>query len=257
MKILAATTFSPKGYVSYAHRVVNSFIDHWPESVQLHAYYDELPPGGWQRTAPNVHYELLNHFDLLEFKKRNASNPKQRGDGSNKNFMFDGIRFSHKVFGYIDVALNKGADIAIWLDGDVITHSQVSEADILSWLNGRMAGALLRPWQYTETGFHIFDMRHPRAKEFMQQWREEYTLDKIWNIDAGHTDCHTYDTVMSRFPRELWNDLSPKVRTNHPFINGVLGKHMDHTKGPRKEEGKSRRADMIVQRSEEYWRNVK
>lgn len=257
MKITVATTFSPKGYTAYAHRMVNSFIDYWPKSVELYAYYDELPTSGWQRTASNVHYVKLDNPDLLEFKNRNQNNPKQKGDGSNKNFLFDGIRFSYKVFGYIDVALNKGADIAIWLDGDVITHSKISESDILVWLDGKMAGALLRPWQYTETGFHIFDMRHPQAREFMQQWREEYTLDKIWNIDAGHTDCHTYDTVMARFPKELWNNLSPRAQTNHPFINGVLGKHMDHTKGPRKDQGKSKKSDMIVQRNEPYWQNVK
>ena len=39
----------------------------------------------------------------------------------------------------------------------------------------------------------------------------------------------------------------------HPFINGPLGTVMDHLKGNRKNDGKSRAADLVVKRQEEYW----
>jgi hypothetical protein len=41
----------------------------------------------------------------------------------------------------------------------------------------------------------------------------------------------------------------------HPLINGVLGKWIDHMKGVRKQEGRSRRQDMMVTRKESYWNN--
>ena len=244
MKIVAATTFSPAGYAEYAHRVIDSFVQHWDKDIDLYAYYDAVPESGWQVTASNVHYLPFDDPDLIAFKDRNRNNPKQTGNGTNKDFLRDGIRFSHKVFAYIDTALNKGADIAVWLDG-------------------KMAGALLRPWIYTETGFHVFDMRYPEAKAFMKEWREQYTTDAIWELPwhadssnkLGYTDCHTYDAVRSRFSSALWNDLSPNLKHPHPFVNGILGEHMDHTKGPRKKEGRSRASDIVVDRKESYWRN--
>jgi hypothetical protein len=40
----------------------------------------------------------------------------------------------------------------------------------------------------------------------------------------------------------------------HPLINTVLGKWIDHMKGDRKNIGKSLPKDIIVNRTEDYWR---
>ena len=41
----------------------------------------------------------------------------------------------------------------------------------------------------------------------------------------------------------------------HPLINGVLGKWIDHLKGVRKQEGRSRKVDIMVNRTEDYWKS--
>lgn len=252
MNIIAATTFSINGYNDYAHRLIKTFIEYWPKTVTLYAYYDDIPSNGWKDSADNVVYIKLNDPGLLAFKEQNKNNPKN----SSTNFLNDGIRFSHKVFAYVDAALKPDVDIAIWLDGDSITHQPVTEKVIVSWLNNKMAGALLRPWLYTETGFHIFDMRFPQARNFMTQWREYYTKNTVWNL-PHYTDCHTYDAVMATYSKDLWNNLSPdNLKHSHPFVNGVLGQHMDHAKGPRKKEGRSKKSDLVVNRTEDYWKKI-
>ena len=40
---------------------------------------------------------------------------------------------------------------------------------------------------------------------------------------------------------------------DHVFINSELGKYIDHMKGPRKNEGKSRSTDIYTERKESYW----
>jgi hypothetical protein len=40
----------------------------------------------------------------------------------------------------------------------------------------------------------------------------------------------------------------------HPLINGPLGKFMDHMKGARKNDGKSKPSDIMVTRKEDYWK---
>ena len=250
MKIAAATTFSLQGYRDYAHRLIETFEQYWDKSIDLYVYYDELPSEGWQIQASNIHYLPADFPNLLSFKERNKDHPKQSSEG----FLLDAIRFSHKVYAYVDAALNKGADIVIWLDGDSITHRPVDQNVIKRWLDGKMAGALFRPTIYTETGFHIFDMRYSQSKNFMIKWIDWYNSDRIWTLKF-FTDCHTYDATVKEFDINLWNDLSPKNNHPHPFINGILGEHMDHMKGPRKYHGRSNQSDLISKRSEEYWKN--
>ncbi len=248
MKIAAATTFSLIGYQEYAYRLIETFSKFWDNSIKLYAYYDEMPIE-WNVTSNNIHYIPATFSNLVAFKERNKNNLKQ----DSKNFLLDGIRFSHKVYAFVDMALNKDVDVAIWLDGDSVTHQYVNEETVLRWLNGKMAGALFRPKLYTETGFHIFDMRYPLAKEFMKKWISYYDTDTVWELPF-FTDCHTYDATVKQFDINLWNNLSPNLNHPHPFVNGILGEHMDHMKGPRKKEGRSRKSDLVVTRNEEYWK---
>lgn len=251
MKIAAATTFSLNGYKEYGHRLIETFAKYWDKNIDLYVYYDAQPQNGWTVIQDNIHYLPADFLDLKAFKERNKNHPK----ASTTNFLLDGVRFSHKVYAYVELALNKNVDIAIWLDGDTVTHSPVNETVILRWLDNKMAGALFRPGQYTETGFHIFDMRYPEAAQFMKQWVAMYNKDTIWNLDK-FTDCHTYDETVKSFDINLWNNLSPTERHPHPFINGILGEHMDHTKGPRKVKGHSNKADLIKPRTENYWSKI-
>jgi hypothetical protein len=251
MKIAAATTFSLEGYNKYAHRLIETFSQYWDNDIDLYVYYDTIPLNGWTVKKDNIHYLPANFKNLLKFKQKHENNPKF----SKSNFTLDAVRFSHKVYAYVDLALNKNVDIAIWLDGDVITHRSINASVVLSWLNGKMAGALFRPNIYTETGFHIFDMRYPQAKEFMLKWIDYYNSDKILDLRA-FTDCHTYDATVKEYDINLWNNLSPSILVPHPFINGILGEHMDHTKGPRKNKGSSHKSDLAVTRTEEYWKKI-
>jgi hypothetical protein len=41
----------------------------------------------------------------------------------------------------------------------------------------------------------------------------------------------------------------------HPLINSEWGAWLDHLKGGRKDLGKSKRTDLLVQRTEAYWLN--
>jgi len=253
--IRAATTFSHEGFELYGRRCIESFIENWPTDVILDVYHE-----GWRDSypqAPNVEYHLLDNPELMAFKARHKDNLEAHGLGSKAigakaNFAWDAVRFSHKVFAYANTALRENIEIAIWLDGDTFTHTKVELEDIKGWLNNKMAGYLGRPWLYTETGFHIFDMTVSQARGFFEDWLLYYKADTVFSLD-GWTDCHTYDAARAKMPDALWNNLSPDFKHPHPFINGILGKHMDHMKGPRKQMGSSQPKDLVVKRLEKYW----
>lgn len=256
-KIFCATSFGKEGIKLYAKEMIQSFIQYWPEDVILKVYLDDIESAKLLPQARNIEYILLDNPVLLEFKNRNISDPRKSGIMSSNqpsNFLFDSIRFSHKVFA-LEACARSGADLVLWLDGDTKTFSKISREVINSWLPvGKFAGFLHRPTLYTETGFHIFDMNHELADKFFKEWIKYYEDDSIYSL-VQWTDCHTYDAARQKFDQKYWFDLSPQdLKVSHVFINGVLGKYMDHMKGKRKIIGHSSRKDLARARDEDYWK---
>ena len=257
--IKAITCFSPKGFEEYGQRMVSSFIEFWPRNVELVVKVDELPKQ--PIIGPNVTYQLLDNPGLLAFKERHASRAEAHGLGSKAtsdgkaNFAFDAVRFSHKVFAMTEEARHEDLDVLLWLDGDTRTHSPVNEQFIERLVPAdKFAGFLDRPWNYTETGFHMFRMPHPISRSFFKMWEQYYLDDSIFNLPAW-TDCHTYDAARKNFDGAKWQNLSPPFKHPHPFINGILGEVMDHMKGPRKQKGTSHKKDLVTERGG-YWSSV-
>jgi hypothetical protein len=260
--INAITCYSLNGYRETGHLLINGFIDYWPDEVTLTVYVDDPIPKAELIRNTRVSYKILNQKDLMDFKKRHVSNLEANGLGKKaergqKNYRYDAVRFSHKVFALFQFLEENKTDYLIWLDGDSRTHSNVSIDTIMSWCpEGKFAGYLARPWLYTETGFHIFNMKHSISAEFMTKWKQYYLDDSIFKLDMW-TDCHTYDAAKVNFDETYWHNLSPPIKNNHPFINGPLGQFMDHMKGPRKKKGTSNKIDLVVKQSGDYWNKVR
>ena len=261
-RINAVTCYNLKGFRETGPLLINGFIQHWPKETYLTVYVDDPIPKHELIRDSRVTYKILNQKDLLSFKERHANNLEANGLGSKseagqKNYRYDAVRFSHKVFALLQFLEENETDVLIWLDGDSRTHSTVSVNDIDSWCpEEKFAGYLARPWMYTETGFHIFNMKHSISNDFLNSWKQYYVDDSIFKLNMW-TDCHTYDAAKIVFDDKHWHNLSPPIKNNHPFINGPLGVFMDHMKGPRKQKGTSHKKDLVVQRNGEYWNKVK
>jgi hypothetical protein len=261
--INAITSYNTHGYHQSGVTMIKSFIEHWPKTVRLIVYLDDEIEDKKLIKADNVSYELLRYDDLIQFKNRHLKNREAHGLGSKKskdgtaNFLFDAVRFSHKVFAVLDRIEKHDTDIVLWLDGDTRTHSKVTEETIHSWCPvDKFASFLGRPWKYTETGFHMFRTKHKISDTFFSKWKSYYVDDSVFLLDHW-TDCHTYDAARMWFDQTHWHDLSPPFRVGHPFINGELGKYMDHMKGNRKKKGSSNKGDIKVDLGVDYWKGVK
>jgi hypothetical protein len=261
-KINSVTCYNTKGFHETGKLLISSFIEFWPKEVNLTVYVDDPIPKSELIRDSRVIYKILNQPELLAFKERHKNNLEANGLGrhsinNTKNYRYDAVRFSHKVFALIQFLEEQDTDMLIWLDGDSRTHSKVSISDIHGWCpEGKFAGYLARPWMYTETGFHAFNMRHEISGPFFDVWKQYYVTDSIFDLTMW-TDCHTYDAAKISFDDIHWCNLSPPFKNNHPFINGVLGNFMDHMKGPRKIKGSSNKKDLVVKKNEIYWNSIK
>jgi hypothetical protein len=80
----------------------------------------------------------------------------------------------------------------------------------------------------------------------LDEWHDSYIFGEVLKM-FNQVPSHDYSADM--YLREAKSGGG-----GHPLINGPLGKWIDHMKGGRKEKGKSDSKDIMVNRTEDYWR---
>lgn len=227
------TTFADRHWEQYARRCVESFRQHW-KNIPLTTFSD-------------ARLEADSDW-LADFKAENAHRPTS-------NYRFDAVRFAHKVAA-LELGFAAGAaDCMIWMDADCITHSAVDRAWLGSLLGAADFGYLRRSRKYPECGF-LMIRRNDAGDELVRQLAELYRTGNLFKLAEWH-DSWAIEEI--RWQMEKAGQLrcvslsGDWESTGHPFVNGPLGSRMDHCKGDRKAEGKSRQSDLKSKRTEEHW----
>ena len=278
IKYACITSYSTKSFLSMGFNQINSFLEYWPEAVKLIVLVDpgvDLPKisrdNNWD--SNRVALRDLDCQRLNEFKaqhKKSSYNGIQHLTSTNhKNFfkkiqsfkfkhysfLQDAVRFSHKVFAIREGLKDIDVEMAFWLDGDVFTHTKIDDAFFQHFRQKSIIGYFLgrsKP-NYSETGFHAFNIKHPLFQKFLSDW-ESYYLDGTFSDLENWTDCHTYDATRHSMGNKFFKNIS-HVDCGHPLVNCFVGDYLDHLKGGRKTEGKSRRADRVLYDYHPYWNN--
>lgn len=231
MNFTAVTTYAERHWQSHAKRCVDTFKANWVD-VPLLTFTDE---------------ELTEQCSwLVEFKARHAHRPTA-------NYRYDAVRFAHKVAA-IDLAYSRvRSGILIWMDADCVTHSPVDHA----WLSGLLGeadfGYLDRVGKYPECGFMMFRVSSFQARALVWRLVRLYQTDDLFALREWH-DSYAIEHCRKSLEGLQCASLSGAARTTgHPLVNGPLGAKLDHLKGTRKQEGRSRRSDLKGPRAERYW----
>jgi hypothetical protein len=239
VKFVAVTTYAERHWEQHARRCVETFHQHW-QGVPMLQYRD-------------ADLEAASPW-LAAFKRRHAHRPTA-------DYRMDAVRFAHKVAA-IDLCNQMGEveriDALIWIDADCVTHADVTPVWLETLLRDGDFAYLRRTMKYPECGFMIF-RRNERGLAFIDAIIRQYRTDALFKLPEWH-DSFVIDHV--RAQRERIGMLrcvslsGSGERTHHPLINGPLGAKLDHLKGPRKADGRSRATDLKVRRGEEYWQPV-
>lgn len=243
--IRAITTCSAAGWELYGQRMVEAWLKHWPVPLTVWTERFACMPGVDTRDLCSVQW-------LTEFKARHRHLPTE-------NYRMDAVRFAHKTAAVIESALSMPCEHLIWVDADTVTHSPVPQHFVQTLLpRGEHYIAWLdRVGNYPECGFYILNCHHERHRELMECWRGWYVTGELFTLPEWH-DSFVLQQLVERAGVGIKSLSGHRARsTPHPFINGPLGAYMDHLKGQRKLQGKSRRRDLKVARPEPYWRNVR
>lgn len=273
--ILVVTTFHKKGLDEYGQRFLDSFSKNVDKKIKMWVYAEDCSPNN-----PDPEQITIINANTLgklnRFKEKWKSDPKANGicpwperrpRDYHKKFKWDAVRFSNKVYAVFD-ACEKNSDWVVWMDADTVVHSPWSYTEFLdclpstSWVTyvGRGKGSQTWP----ECGFYGLNLNSLDCRDFLKEFESYYEKaeSKMFNQEEWH-DSYLFGLALDKIKKYAPNvldytaELSLRgVKTGgggHPLINSKLGKWIDHLKGERKKDGKSKSKDLVVNRNEGYW----
>lgn len=266
MNYTICTTFNAAGYKKYGQRMIQTFLQNWPTTVQLVVYAEGCTVA---ETAPNLTVYDLEAVspELVAFKNTWRNVPKANGNVSadpirskrkdaGKGFKWDAVRFSHKVYAIFHCAKTATTDWLLWMDADTVCHSPITVLDL-----DRLCPVvndlcfLGRKGKYSECGLYAMNMRHQSITHFLQDFQHMYddAESGIFRLAEWH-DSFVFDAVRTNHKLNHL-DWSSHLITGegHPLINSEWGAYLDHLKGDRKAQGRSKIGDLKIQRTENYW----
>jgi len=276
--ITVVTTFHPEGYSIYGQRFLESFAKQVDPRIKLIVYAEGLMPDNPDPRRIEILKQEEALPKLVAFKERWKNDPKANGIPPehikrkrprdwHKEFKWHAIRFANKVYAVFD-ACERSKGWCVWMDADTYVHSRWSYEDFKAqlpddkWLTyvGRGKGSQTWP----ECGFYGMNLNHPVCHEFLKEFERYYedAENGIFTLEEWH-DSYVFGHILNKykkdFPTVLDYSADMYLREaksgggGHPLINGPLGAWIDHMKGARKNSGKSKRSDIMVNRKENYW----
>lgn len=268
MKYTVVTTFNAEGYEKYGRRMIQTFLQTWPVTVELIVYAENCTV---KESAPNLQVrDIMLCNALTAFKTQWQHVPKATGNVSadpvrsqrkdaGKGFKWDAVRFAHKVYSICHCADTVSTDWLIWMDADMVCHSPITQNDLIRLCPDLKDICFLgRRGKYSECGLYAMNLASQRTRNFLTEFQHYYDNAEqgIFTLAEWH-DSFVFDAVRKHHSMvEL--DWSSHLITGegHPLINSEWGAYLDHLKGKRKTSGHSFHKDLTKNRSEKYWQSV-
>lgn len=276
--ITVVTTFHKPGLDLYGQRYINSFAERVDKRIKLIVYAEDCVPENPDPTQITILDQQTSLPKLVQFKniwkdvpKANGIPPdeiKRRRKDWNKDFKWHAVRFANKVYAVFDACARRTGNWVVWMDADSYIHSDWSydnfkrllpENKYITYV-GRGKGSQTWP----ECGFYGLNMNHPVCHSFLEDFERMYedAENGIFKLEEWH-DSYVFGEILNKYKQfNADHDYSAQMYLReaktggggHPLINTELGKYMDHMKGDRKKDGRSKASDIMVKRNEEYWK---
>ena len=227
------TTFSKDGYDLYGHRMIESWIEHWPASYKLLVYTEDFDvvESDPRISIININDTVLN---LIKFKSDSQTLLDNATDRKTVSRIQKTVKWSHKVF-VISHALNTiSDDYFIFLDGDTYTVDTIepdtAEKLIEHYLLAVHFENLVNLGLHFETGLVVFKSDHTQMDLFKTLYISGYEDLSIYNLSKawdGFWLAELYKT----------HNLDVKNLSKHNrgvFSNPIIANKLIHDVGTKK-----------------------
>lgn len=228
----AVTTFSKDGYELYGHRMIETWIQFWPETFKLIVYVEGFNLVEKDSRITEIDLESACP-DLVIFKKNSGLLfEKNKENKRERHRIQKTIKWCHKVYA-MKHALDCSDDYVIFLDGDTYTKTPVplNFAEILVEDNlFAVHFENLKNGLHFETGLVVFNTNHDRAIWLKENLTSAYDSLDIYNMKKtwdGYWFAHLYQVY--ELPVKNLSGRKQGVFC-HPTVNPIL----EHNVGVKK-----------------------
>ena len=235
-----ATTYNKKYYDLCGRRMIETFLQYWPQDVNLHVYWQEQVP---EIFSPNiVYHELYKAQPQLKEWIDKHTDKKYHGwreDRGKYVWKNDGVKFSHKVFAQTHRIKNSNANVLLYSDADTLYHAKPN-LDYLREIcpEESLCTFFDRPKFRDETGFYMHNPQHPQAKDWANRLEEIYLSGEVWTYEENkQADQYTMAYGRDSFKECKQMDLMQYhngVDAKDPVPTSPLSEFLNHLKGNKK-----------------------
>lgn len=242
--ITFVTSFSEKGYNTYAKKMLESVRQYWHRDSKLVCFYHDfdLSVDDWS-DCDNVVFRNLNELeDLHDYRNTFA---KYDGNIQGQyNWRMDAIKWCHKVFAMSELAFemaeaSKEPGWLVWLDADTVTTTKFNPEEALSFLNDKVSIYHLgrNCTDYSETSFIAFNLNRENPLQLIADLRGAYMSGEVLGYREWH-DGFIFERLLNIYKAHGTNtvNLTPDVKDLNAFGVSPLSQYMIHYKGNLKKE---------------------
>lgn len=224
--ITVCTGWNAAGYEVYGKRFLDGW-KHWPESVALRVFSEDGFTGRTDDLPDCVKRFIFRHPEPMKSGLEPRKGWKEKHVDQGYCFKFDAVKFCRMAM----VPLHVEDEVVIWLDGDVITHAEVTLDWLMSIIGPHPVTYLGRSNYHSETGFVAF-----RSKALRRAWHDLYDTDGVFSLPEWHS-AYAFDEARKSLGFHGKN-LTMGLRGD-VFAQSVLSERMTHLKGKRKFESRT------------------
>jgi hypothetical protein len=142
------------------------------------------------------------------------------------------------------------------MDADMVCHSPISVPRVAQFFpDDRELCYAGRSNKFTECGLYGMNLKREPVQKFLAEFQRMYDDAErgIFTLSEWH-DSYVFDDVKNRSGLAELNWSAGLINgEGHPLINCEWGAYIDHLKGKRKGDGRSKLKDLVVRRTEKYW----
>lgn len=236
--LYVVSSFGPGGWDQYAKKFAETFVEFWPEGVNLLLYYHDCERPAFEN--PRVTFKFLGEDkDRAAFLANITNVPEAAGNVNGQyNFRFDAVKFCNKVFAIVnaaEVASDAGADHLLWLDADTFTEEKVVVEELLTKNPCDIAYLGRTAINYAETSFIIFNLKSEKTSQFIRDFVALYVTGELLNYKEWH-DGFLFSRLLELHKLHGLKTINLSIHCHDldAFHKAPIGKFMTHLKGNKK-----------------------
>ena len=240
------TSFSPKGWETYAKKMIDSVVKFMADDLHLTAYYHDFTDEQIKEfpKSNKITFKNLNKVDeMITYREEMKLHDGTEDGKMPYNWRLDAIKWCHKVYALTDfsfklVEKSVQAGWVVWLDADIILKKPVNKQDLFGIipLGSELVHLGRKDVDYSETSFMAFNLNTVPPLDLLGDMRGLYNSHEVLSYREWH-DGFIFERLFNIYGAHglKKHSLTPDVRGLDAFNNSPLADYFEHFKGNRKD----------------------